>query len=482
MIASRFRHLIFAFTALAWPLSAFAQDVPNFTPADGTPADETAVTTMERVTADPTPAALEATLALGQSALLPSENSTVVMVELEGAEGLETTRTPVSMAVVIDTSGSMRGDKIDHARDSTHALVDQLVEGDVISIITYDTRTTTIVANLEIGEDRNSAHRAINGIEARGNTCVSCGIQAGYSALQGAPVGHVRRLVMLSDGNANRGVTNPGQLGELAGEALDVNQTVSSTIGVGRDYNEDILSSISASGTGSFYFLPNPSSIDHILTRELASLATTVATGVAVELRPAAGVVLGDSPSRGASREGTAVVFNLGQISEGEILRLIVPVTVGSEISGVVVEATAAFRPVGALSQSTELVAMMIRTNDPEEAQASRNETVIEQAERVASALDVEVALQEFRSGDEEGARRRLRSRQNQLESQANVYGSGALAREANEVEQLLGELEEDDVDEERSRDLQLQNRSRREEVTSGRPAEQMFHDSAVVE
>ena len=481
MIAPRFRQLIFASVALALPLSAFAQEATNFTPADG-PTEGTVDAPRERVTAEPTPDALQATLALGQSALLPSDNSTVVMVELKGAEGLETARTPVSMAVVIDTSGSMRGDKIDNARDSAHALVDQLVTGDVISIITYDTRTTTIVSNLEIGEDRNPAHRAINDIEARGNTCVSCGIQAGYSALTSAPVGHVRRLVMLSDGNANRGVTNPGQLGELAGQALELSQTVSSTIGVGRDYNEDILSSISASGTGSFYFLPNPSSIDHILTRELASLATTVATGVAVELRPAAGVILGDSPSRGASREGTSVVFNIGQISEGEILRLIVPVTVGSEISGVVVEATAAYRPVGELSQSTDLVAMMIRTTDPQEAQSSRNETVIEHAERVASALDVELALQEFRSGDEEGAVRRLRSRRSQLESQATAYGNAVLADEANEVEQLLGELEDDDVDEERSRDLQLQNRSRREEVTSGRPAEQMYHDSAIVE
>lgn len=457
-----------------------APPATDATPAtEPTPATDATPTT-EAIPAAVTPASVEFTLQLGQNALLHGSQTTVAMVEVKGAETASTTRTPVTMAVVIDASGSMRGDKMEDAQAAAHALIDQLAEGDRLSIISYDTRVTTHLAISEIGADRSAAHAAVNAIEPRGNTCVSCGIAAGYESLTTAPYSHVRRLVMLSDGNANRGVTDSTQLGEQAQAARETQHSATSTIGIGTDYNEEILSSISAGGSGAFYFLHDSAEIASVLQRELASLASTVATSVAVELRPAEGVTLGDSSSLGATREGDSVLFNLGQIAAGDVRRLLVPVTVGEGVEGSVVTATATYTPVDGAAASADLVALVIRTEDGGLAESSRNTAVLEHAQRIEAALDIELAMRDFAQGDRTAARRRLRERQNQLEGAASAMGGNiALEAEAEEVSGLLDELDED-VDGDRARGLYLQNRSRGEEIRSGVPAEQMYHQETV--
>ena len=427
-----------------------------------------------------TPVAVEFTLALSQSALLADQNETLAMVEIKAAEEATTTRSAVSLAIVVDASGSMRGDKMEHAQESAHHLVDQLQQGDRLTVISYDTRVTTHLDSFEIGADRAPAHVAINRIEARGNTCISCGIEAGYAALQDAPYAHVRRVVMLSDGNANRGTTDSDSLGEQAATALQASRSVTSTIGIGTDYNEETLSAISAGGSGAFYFLPDPASIATILERELASLASTVATNVAVEIRPGVGASLGDSSSLGASQEGDALLFNLGQVSAGDIRRLVVPIHLESGAEGVVILGTATFTPVGGESVAIDMVGLVMRTDDPEAADTSRNNSVLEHAERLATAADIEIALREYRSGDRDAARDRLSRRQRQLEESATALAAPTLSTEAAEVDGLLDALEEEDMDEERSRELYLQNRSRGDEIRSGMPVEQMYHQEML--
>ena len=444
---------------------------------------------VETPTADEPPAVVEApavvqfSLALSQSALLPLQNETLAMVEITAADVATMTRSAVSLAIVIDASGSMQGDKMEHAQASAHHLVDQLQQGDQISIISYDTRVTTHLDRFEIAADRATAHAAINRIEARGNTCISCGIEAGYAALQSAPYAHVRRVVMLSDGNANRGTTASESLGEQAADALQLARSVTSTIGIGTDYNEEILSAISAGGSGAFYFLPDPASISTILERELASLASTVATNVAVELRPGPGATLGNSASLGASQEGDALLFNLGQVSAGDVRRLVVPVHLELGAEGAVVLGTATFTPVGADSESVDMVGLVMRTEDIDAANGSRNMGVWEHAERLAAAADIETALREYREGDRDAARDRLSRRRAQLETSASSFDAPALAAEAGEVDSLLDALEdEEEMDEERSRELYLQNRSRGDEIRAGVPTEQMYHQEMLNE
>ena len=426
------------------------------------------------------PVAVEFNLVLSQSALLAGQNETLAMVEIKASEGVDTTRSAVSLAIVVDASGSMRGDKMEHAQESAHRLIDQLQQGDRITVISYDTRVTTHLASFEIGADRAVAHVAVDRIEARGNTCISCGIEAGYAALHDAPYAHVRRVVMLSDGNANRGTTDSDSLGEQAATALQASRSVTSTIGIGTDYNEEILSAISAGGSGAFYFLPDPASISTILERELASLASTVATNVAVELRPGLGATLGDSSSLGATQEGNALLFNLGQVSAGDIRRLVVPIQLEVGAEGAVVHGTATFTPVGSESVAVEMVGLVMRTDDPEAADTSRNNAVLEHAERLEAAADIELAIQEFRSGDTDAARDRLSRRQRQLNESASAFAAPTLSAEAAEVDELLDALEEEDMDEERSREIYLQNRSRGDEIRSGRPTEQMYHQEML--
>lgn len=422
---------------------------------------------------------VQLSLAFDQTLVAAGDDDAVLMVEVRGAEDGETVRTPVSMAVVIDVSGSMAGEKIDHAKEAASRLVDRLAEGDLLTLIVYDTSARTLLSNYAISNDNSSAQLAIHGIGTGGNTCVSCGLDAAFTALESAPHAHLRRVVMLSDGNANRGVTDSDGLRERASGALERSRTVTSTIGLGTDYNEDLLAAISVGGTGAYYFLPDGAAMAGILDRELAALERTVATELAISVTPGDGVTLGETEAVGARRDGDGLVFNLGQLAAGEVRRFLVPLTLPAGNLGEVVRAVAGFRPVGGEVAEIQLAGRLERTDEVDAATASRNSEVIAQQERLASVAEIDTAMRELRGGDTGGARARLTRRAAELEAQAGEAAAPALAEEAAAVRALADALEEEpDADE--ARTLYLQNQARGNEVRQGVDAEQMYHLDTV--
>ena len=122
---------------------------------------------------------------------------------------------------------------------------------------------------------------------------------------------------------------------------------------------------------------------------------------------------------------------------------------------------------------------MGARSPDPEAAEASRNADVVAQNQRLASAADIDNAMRDLRSGNRRAARSRLQTRAEELERAAVATGSAVLLDEAEAVRELAGELDED-VDEDRARDLYLQNQARGNEVRQGVEAGEMYHLDTV--
>src|SRR6185437_4154300 len=207
-----------------------------------------------------------------------STGETYVMLEVKGADGaVAKSAAPANLALVIDRSGSMKGTRLRNAIAAAQTAVDRLDDGDVVSVVTFDTQTQVVVPPTTIGPGaRESVDARIRGIGLGGDTCISCGLEEAMSLLAQTP-GKVSRMLLLSDGDANHGVRDvPGFRG-IARRAQEKGISVT-TIGVDVDYNEKIMSAIAVDSNGRHYFVADPSGLPRVFEEEARSLTSTVAS------------------------------------------------------------------------------------------------------------------------------------------------------------------------------------------------------------
>ncbi len=426
--------------------------------------------------------AIEIRVAVDQTLVTTEDGDGDVLVELVGLENAATSRTPVAFAVVVDSSGSMAGDKIEHARSAASALIERLTPGDVVSLISYDRSATVHIASAEVGSDRSALIRAVEGLRPRGNTCMSCGMERAFELLDRAPSGFVRRVVVLSDGQANSGVTDTSALAAMAARASDT-QVVTSTVGLGQDYNELLMTAVATSGTGQYYFLPDAQAVTSILDRELRTLEQTVARAIRVRLIETAAAEVGVGRVTGAERFGEGVEVRLGQLAAGEMRRLVFPVTYDAAALGEVLTGEVTYVGSGGNVVQVAVPVRVERTTDAALAASTRNSDVLVQRELVTSVDTVDIAMNAMRNGDNTAAIDDLTRLADRLERTGRDTDSADLADEAEEVRGLADRLAAPGFSGggEEGRGLYLQNDARSAEVGSGVPRAQMYHQSAQI-
>jgi Ca-activated chloride channel family protein len=409
------------------------------------------------------------------------ETQAIALISLVGSTEVETARGPVAMALVIDTSGSMEGQKIRDARSAAHALIDRLSVGDVISIVTYSDSSTTYLANFPISTDRLEAHAAVEMIRATGSTCISCGLERAYALLSDSSTRYTRRTVMLSDGNANRGTTDRDGLRNLANASLESHGVPTSTVGIGFDYNEDLMVAIANGGAGSYYFLPDSDAIASILDREFRELDTVVAGNVIIELTPVGGVSLGNPEGIGGVMHGERLVINVGQLAAGSRRQILVPLNLPSGDLGSVVTARATYLDSDGQGYDHAVTADIERSSDATRVAASTNRDVAVRWEQVESSRQAAEAMAAFQAGRQDAAREQLRRRAEELHRASTIYAAPALEAEARQMEQLYDALSPEAEPTPQEVDgLWLQNEGRARERSRGVDDAEMYHLETV--
>jgi Ca-activated chloride channel family protein len=194
-------------------------------------------------------------------------------------------RMPLNLALVIDRSGSMGGDKIDYVRRAAGHVIGLLNEKDRAAVYIYDNVVECIMHSAPMTEDnRHHCVSAINEVTARGMTNLSDGWLAGCEAVaQHLSAETINRVLLLSDGLANQGITSTTQLGQHAAE-INQRGIATSTFGVGFDFNEHLLERISNQGGGNFYYIEQPGQIQEIFLQELEELLNVSVKEVTVSL------------------------------------------------------------------------------------------------------------------------------------------------------------------------------------------------------
>ncbi len=199
-------------------------------------------------------------------------------------------RPPLNLGVVLDRSGSMgaRG-KLERAKEAASLLVRRLGDEDVVSVVAYDNDVRTVTARTR-GAERRELLRQIGTLAPGGSTNLSGGWLRGRELVADAPVdGGVNRVLLLTDGLANVGITDPGRLRELVASAA-ADGVSTTTIGFGADYDEHLLRALADAGGGSTYYIEEPDQAPAVFEAEIEGLMALAAQNVAVTVAPAAAV------------------------------------------------------------------------------------------------------------------------------------------------------------------------------------------------
>ncbi len=245
-------------------------------------------------------------------------------------------RTPVNLALVLDRSGSMAGQKLDQCRRAARALVQQLDESDRLALITFGSDVRVLVPSLQATfSARERMLATIDQIESMGGTNMSGGLEAGLA--EAAPYRsayNVTRLVLLSDGQANEGVSDPAGLSAIARRMGTMGVTLS-TVGVGLDFNERTMAALAEYGGGRYSFLADVSQLESLFAGELQQALSTVALQPRLTIAPLPGVQVAEVLGYLSEPQGAATVVRLPDFVSGAhrkiVARLLVPASaVGS--------------------------------------------------------------------------------------------------------------------------------------------------------
>ncbi len=233
-------------------------------------------------------------------------------------------RRPLDMVVVLDRSGSMaEAGKITHATEAILRLLSRLTEVDRFALVSYSDQVQRHGGLLPMtAANRAMMEEMVRSIRPDGSTNLGAGLQEGIQLLTHADRGgRISRVILISDGLANRGVTDPSALGSMASAATDRGFAVS-TIGVGLDFNELLMTTIADKGSGNYHFMESAAAFAQVFEAELRSSRTVVASAVEVHVPLAPGIALVHAAGYPIEVRDGAAVFRPGDLLAGQSRKL----------------------------------------------------------------------------------------------------------------------------------------------------------------
>jgi Ca-activated chloride channel family protein len=265
----------------------------------------------------------------------PGDGTIQIQVIAPDTPKILTDRPRLNLALVIDRSGSMsEARKLDFVKTAAHQLVDMMEPDDILSIVAYDHRVRIPWRSRPVGRDRTKLHRIISGLYPGGATFLSGGLEEGYrQAKCGRRRGTLNRVLLLSDGLANRGVTNRGNLRERAAVMSEKGISVS-TFGVGNHFDEELMTMVAGGGGGNYRYLGDPERIVAALTSEFHTASRTAASEVEIIIRLKRDCRFSSVVGRDWRRDGDSYIIRLGDLSAGERRTVFANLNVAGERPG----------------------------------------------------------------------------------------------------------------------------------------------------
>ena len=379
---------------------------------------------------------LNLNLSLDRDILPAGRNETaIIKIALDvPAIPIETTRPPVNLTLVLDRSGSMSGNKIIKAREAAITALRLLGPQDMFSLVIYDHHVQTLIppqsaANSEWLESQ------IMHIRTGGNTALFGAVSQGAAEIRkNLNKKFVHRIILLSDGLANVGPSTPADLSRLGAALLKEGISVT-TIGIGTDFNEDLMTGLADRSDGNHYFVESSVDLPRIFASELGDVLSVVASKITIELETPDNV----RPLRIIGREGringNRVEIHLNQLYGGQQKYALIEVAVQpGQADQILKIANARCNYENAFTnqpEHTSAKAQIRFSTHPEEVLQSANKPVLKAviANEIAASRDR--ALDLYNAGNKAEAITEIRESSSRLKAQSSSLGFSDLSDQA---------------------------------------------------
>lgn len=366
-------------------------------------------------------------------------------IDLTAKEVPGAARAPLNLALVIDRSGSMSGFKLNQAKLAAKQLVSQLRAVDRLSIVHYGSDVKSLAGQYATEEGKRAMLSYVEGIFDDGGTNIGAGVSTGRDLILASKSDFkVNRVVLISDGQPTEGMTDTAGLTELVRETRAQGISLSS-IGVGSDFNEDLMQAMAEVGAGAYAYLNDASQLATIFQKDLNQAATQVASNVSLELELPAGVELGEVLGYRTDVSGRTVRILLPDFAAGQVERLVARVTVspgspGStlDIAGIDLNYRDLLRDAKVVSEA-RLSAHV--TADSAEIAKNRDGEATVFAARARSAWNTQQAAEALKAGEHDKAEKLLNDNAFYFEEAAQVAGPAAVANDVKEQKAMLDEF-----------------------------------------
>jgi len=328
-------------------------------------------------------------------------------------------RAPLSLAVVLDASGSMSGAKMEQAKNAVVELIREMHDDDEIAVIRYDSDSTVLQPLARLGNVREDLVAKVQSIASSGGTNIPPALAKGLAQLEESARGRVRRVVLVSDGlDSTR-----AQAEELAKASAQRGVTISS-MGIGLDFDELYMGGVARSGRGNFAFVKDASALAGFLRREVKEGATTTIESATATLELPDGVRLvraigADVRSRG---DGT-VELSMGSLFAGDERRVVIELT-GDLPAGAVrsLSGKVAWSRVGGGSADAKIAGLDVAgASDSREVEEARDGAVLASAVSALASVRQLEATEAYNRGDGARAQALISDNEAQLAAAASA-------------------------------------------------------------
>ncbi|MCL2684387.1 MAG: VWA domain-containing protein, partial [Synergistaceae bacterium] len=270
-----------------------------------------------------TSAAFAATVTIEVGADTPAvsvghAHNVTARVLLKPSGGSSESRPPIAAALVIDKSGSMQGEgKIENARRGAIEALKLLGAGDIAAVIAYDTEAFVLAGARKASETAYFV-KNISRLEAGGNTALYDGVRLGAREIERfLESGYVPRIILLSDGLANVGPSSVWELASL-GRSLSKRGITITTIGLGLDYDEDLMTALAAESGGNAYFARTRDRLEDIFRRDMEDAVAITGRDVRITLSCEEGVRPICSVGREGKSDAKGIMVDIDNLYGGE--------------------------------------------------------------------------------------------------------------------------------------------------------------------
>jgi Ca-activated chloride channel family protein len=390
----------------------------------------------------------------------------IVQVEVEARKSDDGHRGPMNLAVVLDRSGSMEGAKLEKARQAAAMAVDKLGDDDIFSLVTYDDQTDLLIPPERVGnrDHREELKARIHRIQAGGSTALHAGVTLGAKQVRRFfEKERVNRVILLSDGLANVGPSRTSDLSglgrELRGDGISV-----STIGLGDDYNEDLMTALAEASNANYYYVKDAEKLPSIFSAELGSARSLLARSIVIRIETPEGVRLKEIIGRPEIECHDRVVeIKMPELFGSEKRRFLVRCVADEKTTKDAMEAAAVSLNYATISggaaPAQRLAAKVAFTDDEKKADSSIKAEVAKENSVVQNRLAKEMAVKLADEGKTKDAVAVLRSQAAKNAAAPAPMQVPGVAKENQKLEEAAAELDSNGRLEKRSRkSIQFEN------------------------